>query len=139
MDYLCKEQDELLHLAARIEKLLESASKNDFSEHLKSLGELPLLERGLAAIVEHCNAKNPAAESVYDQYLQQDERARVDAEHQQIIQAVANFREELKCVTPDRTMAMILPGVDVVNGLRAHIAFEQELFNRIATLEKSVA
>jgi len=62
---------------------------------------------------------------------------RIDAEHEQIIRAVMNFREELKFATADRTMAMILPGMDVVKRLRAHIAYEQELLGRIGPLSDS--
>jgi molecular chaperone GrpE (heat shock protein) len=123
IQYLRKEHEELLHLADRIEEMLESASKNDFAEHLKSLTGLRSLEHGLAGIVEHCRAEDRIIESTYRHYLQQDERERIDAEHEQIIRAVTSFREELKFATTDRTMAMILPGMDVINRLRAHIAW----------------
>lgn len=131
MDYFRREHEALLGLAASIEKLLETASKNEYSERLKSLTEVRSLDHGLSGIVEHCHAGNRIVESTYYQNFRPDERARIDAEHQQIIQAVASFREELKCATADRTMAMILPGMDVVNQLRSHISFEQELLNRI--------
>jgi hypothetical protein len=133
--YLRREHEELLHLADRIEKMLESVSKNHFGGHLKSLSELRSLEHGLAGIVEHCHAENRIVESTYREHLQRDETARIDAEHEQIIRAVMNFREELKFATADRTMAMILPGMDVVNRLWAHIAYERELLGRIAELE----
>lgn len=136
IEYLRKEHQELLHLAAKIEKLLEAASKNDFAEHLKSLSELRSLGHGLAGIVEHCHAENRLVESTYRQYLQPDECARIDTEHERIIRAVTNFREELKFATVDRTMAMILPGMDLVNQLRAHIAHEHHLLDRIAGLGK---
>ena len=136
IEYLRKEHQELLNLADRIEKLLESASKRDFSEHVKSLTELRSLEHGLAGIVEHCRAEDRIIESTYHQYLQPDERARVDTEHEELIRLATNFREELKCATADRTMAMILPGMDVVKWLRAHISYEQELLGRIAGLGK---
>jgi hypothetical protein len=132
IQYLRKEHEGLLYLADRIEEMLELASKNDVAEHLKSLSGLRSLAHGLAGIVEHCHAEDRIIESTYHHYLQQDERARIDAEHEQIIRAVTNFREELKFATTDRTMAMILPGMDVVNRLRAHIAYERELLGRIA-------
>jgi hypothetical protein len=134
IQYLRKEHQELLHLAGKIEKLLEAASKNDFAVHLKSLNELRFLGHGLAGIVEHCHAENRNVESTYREYLQRGECARIDVEHEQIIRAVTNFREELKFATADRTMAMILPGMDLVNQLRAHIAYEQELLDRITGL-----
>jgi hypothetical protein len=136
IEYLRREHEGLLNLAGRIEKMLESASKNDVAEHLKSLTGLRSLEHGLAGIVEHCHAEDRIVESTYHQSLQQNERDRINAEHEQIIRAVTNFREELKFATTDRTMAMILPGMDVINLLRAHISYEQEMLGRIAELGK---
>jgi hypothetical protein len=84
--------------------------------------------------VRHCSHQDGDVESAYLHYLHQDERARIADEHEHLIHAVINFREELQCATPDRTMAMILPGMDVVNRLRAHIAYEQEMLGRIMEL-----
>lgn len=137
IQYLRREYEELLNLAGGIEKLLESASKNDIAEHLKGLTGLLSLEHGLAGIVEHCHAQDRIIESTYRQYLQQDERDRIDAEHEQIVWAVTNLKEELKCATADRTMAMILPGMEVVNRLRAHIAYERNLLDRIVQLSNT--
>ena len=136
IEYLRKEHKELLNLARRIEGALESASKNDVAEHLKGLNELRSLEHGLNGIVEHCHADDRIVESTYHHSLQPDERARIDAEHEQIIRAVTNFREEMKFATTDRTMAMILPGMDVINLLRAHISYEREMLGRIAEFGK---
>lgn len=135
-EYLREEHEVLLNLAGRIEKLLESASGNDFSERVKSLSELRGFEHRLAGVVEHCHAGDRLVESVDVSHLQPEERARIEAEHEQIIRVVDNFREELKCATVDRIMAMILPGMDVVKWLRAHVAYERELLGRIAMLER---
>jgi hypothetical protein len=132
IEYLRKEHEALLNLASRIETLLESVSKNDFSEHVKGLTELRSLERGLAGIVEHCHAEDRIIESTYHHYLQPQERTRIDTEHEDIVRLVSNFQEELKFATTDRTMAMIVPGMDVVKRLRAHVTYERELLNRIA-------
>jgi hypothetical protein len=134
--YLREEHEVLLNLAGRIEKLLESASGNDFSERVKGLSELRAFEHRLAGVVEHCHTGDRLVESVDVSHLQPEERARIEAEHEQIIRVVENFREELKCATVDRTMAMILPGMDVVKWLRAHVAYERELLGRIAVLER---
>lgn len=131
IQYLRTEHQALLSLAARLDKLLTSASKNDFTEHSKSLSALRSLERGLLGVVRHCSEQDRDVESTYLHYLHQEDRARIADEHEQLIRAVTNFREELKCATPDRTMAMILPGMDVVNRLRSHIAYEQEMLGRI--------
>ena len=132
MEYLREEHGELLNLTDRMEKLLESAAKNDFSEHLQSLSELRSLEHRLAGIEEHCHTGDRLVESLDVSHLQPKERARIEAEHQQIIRVVENFREELKCATTDRTMAMVLPGMDVVKWVRAHVAYERDLLGRLA-------
>jgi hypothetical protein len=137
IQYLRTEHQALLNLATRLDKLLTSASKNDFAEHSKSLSALRSLDRGLLGVVRHCSQQDDDVESAYLHYLHQDARVRIADEHEHLIHAVTNFREELKCATPDRTMAMILPGMDVVNRLRAHIAYEQEMLGRIMELSVS--
>jgi hypothetical protein len=127
IQYLRKELQELLHLAEKIEKMLELVSKNDFADHLKGFTGLRSLEHDLAGIAEHSHAENHIVESSYHQYLQPDDRSRIDVEHEQILRAVSDFREELKFATADRTMAMIVPGMGVVNRLRAHMAYEREM------------
>lgn len=131
MEYFYSEHEALLGLAARIEKLLDTASRNDYAERLNSLTDLRSLEHLLAGVVEHCHAGNRIVESSYYQDFRDTERAQIDAEHQQIIQAAESFREEVRCATGDRIMAMILPGMDLVRQLRSHISFERGLFERI--------
>jgi hypothetical protein len=132
--FLHKESEELLHVVQRIERALQLALEKEFSEHVKSMAELHTLDHGLAGIIEHCNAENRLVDSSEHIYGNTDERARIDSEHQEIVRAVINFREELRFATADRTMAMILPGMDLVNRLRAHIAYERELLDRIDML-----
>jgi hypothetical protein len=133
-EYLRKEHEELLNLADRIEKLLESASKHDFAEHTQSVSGLRSLDHLLANVVNHCRTLDRVIEPADLHLLHPDERARLEAEHEQIERLIANFREELKCATADRTMAMILPGMDVVKWLRAHITYERELLDRLVEL-----
>lgn len=132
MEYFRKEHEALLNLAAKIERLLEAASKDDYAGRLNSLTELRSLAHGIAGIVEHCHSGDRIVESSYYESLSEDERARIDAEHQKLTQVVTNFKEELKFATADRTMAMILPGMELVNQLRSHIFFEQDLLGRTA-------
>lgn len=136
-DYLLKEHEELLKLAAKIEGPLESASKTGYVEHLKALSELRSLDHALAGIVEHCHAGDRLIESAYYEDFRPKERARINADHLLIKQAVASFREELKFATADRTLALICPGMDLVKLLRDHVAFEGEVFKRIAEVVES--
>ena len=132
IQHLQKEHENFLRLAHTIEKMLELASKNAFAGHLKGLKGLRSLDRGFVSIEKHCHAERFTIDSIYHDSLQEQERERIDAEHEQLIWAVKSFHEELKYATADRTMAMILPGIDVVHRLRAHIAYERELLGRIA-------
>ncbi len=131
MEHFRMEHKQLLRLTDKIEKMLELASKNVFWQHLKGLKGLRSLEHGFSTVERHCHARDSAIESTYLHSLQEEERSRIDVEHEQIILAVKNFREELKYATADRTMALILPGMDIVNRLRAHIAYEREMLARV--------
>jgi hypothetical protein len=134
MEHLRKEHKKLVSLIDGIEEMLELASKNVFSEHLKGLKGLRSLAHGLSGVEKHCNAKDSTIDSTFLHSLQEEERARIQAEHEQIRRAVNNFREELKYATADRTMALILPGMDLVNRVCAHIAYEREMLARAVPL-----
>ena len=137
LQHLRKEHKELLQVADAIEGVVGTAAKTDFAERSTCLAKLRSLNKGLADIVKHCHTEDRLIETAYHEYLRPDEWARTNSEHERIIRTVTNFREELKFVTADRTMAMILPGLDVVNLLRAHIAFEEKLLNRLAESESA--
>jgi len=139
IEHLRREHTEVLDLADRIEQFLEQVSKNDFAERLKGLTGLRSLEHGFSGVMEHCHAEGRIVESIYHHSLQSKERDRIQAEHQQILRAVSDFREELRFATADRTMAIIVPGMDVVNRLRAHIAYEREMLGRIIGREGTTA
>ena len=138
IQHLRKEHENFLRLAHTIEKMLELAAKNVFALHLKALKGRQSLDRGLSSIEKHCQIGGSKLDSIYQNTLQREERERIDAEHAQILETIESFREELKCATADRTMAMILPGMDVVNRLRTHIAYERELLARVAPSRKNV-
>jgi hypothetical protein len=131
IQYLRKEHEALLHLVDGIDKMLALASKNEFAARLKSLTGLRSLEHGLAGVVEHCHAEDRIVESTFHASLQPDECTRIAVEHEQVLRAVTDFREELKYAAADRTLAMIPPAVELVNRLRAHIAYEREMLDRI--------
>jgi predicted O-linked N-acetylglucosamine transferase (SPINDLY family) len=133
-----EEHENFLRLADTIEKVLELAGKNIFAQHLKALKGRRSLDRGLSSIEKHCHIGGPKIDSIYQNTLQLEERERIASEHERILEAIVSFREELKCATADRTMAMILPGMDVVKRLRTHIAYERELLARVAPSSKRV-
>ena len=130
--YLRKKHRELVNLADRIEKALALASGKDFPKHEQGLAQLRALEHGFAGIVEHCHSEDRIVESTFHHYLNKSERLRLDEEHEKIVRALAEFQEELRFATVDRTMAMIIPGMDLVQHLRAHVAYEEGMLDQIA-------
>jgi len=74
IDYFRAEQDALLSLTDKVEKLLDSTSKGDYSEHERTVKELRSLDHGLAGIVERCHAQDRLIESTYYQELQKEGR-----------------------------------------------------------------
>jgi hypothetical protein len=137
VEYLRREHKGLLQLADRIEAALALASHKDFPDHGKSLAELRALEQGFRGILEHCHSEDCIVESTFHHYLNQVERLRIEEEHEKIVRALAEFREELRFATVDRTTVMIIPGMELVNQLRAHIAHERKLLDRILKLATS--
>ena len=132
IQYLRKEHEALMQLVDKIEEMLSLASNKEYADRLKGLTGLRSFEHALAGVVEHCHAEDRIVESTYHHSLQPDERMRIAAEHEQILRSVADFREELKFATADQTLAMSPLGLDMINRLRAHIAYEREMLGRIA-------
>ena len=131
VECLRREHRELLHLAGHLEVALALAAHKHFPDHEKSLVELRALEHGFNGIVEHCHSENRIVESTFHHYLNERDRLCIEEGHGKILRALTEFREELRFATVDRTMAMIIPGTQVVNELRTHIAHETELIDQI--------
>ena len=129
--YLRKEHKELLQLTDEIESALAVGSKAEFPEHQECLNKLRGLEHGFQGIEEHCHAEERVVESTYHHYANSAERLRLNAEHADIERALADFREELRFATADRTATLRGPGVALVTRLRAHIAHEERLLRSI--------
>lgn len=130
--YLRTEHAKLLELAENLTRTLETASGTNFPEQQKSLACLRGFDHAFDGIAEHCHAENRIVESVYDRYLKELERAQIKSEHQEIIRALGEFREELRFATADRTASLVAPGMKLVRVLRTHVAHEEEWLGRIA-------
>lgn len=133
--YLRKEHQAILKVADEIERALALGSKADFPEHQKCINELRTLEHGLRGIEEHCHGEDRAVESTYHHYGSVAERRRLDGEHAEITRALADFREELRFATADRTNSLHAPGMALVTRLRSHIAHEETLLRGIRKSE----
>jgi hypothetical protein len=131
---LQEEDKELLHVTVQIEEALELAAKSDFSGHLKSMLELRTLDPGFAKIAQHCHMGKETVTALLATKEESAQAKRIEEQHQEIMKALKSFREELSFATADRTMAMVIPGMDLVNQLRQHIVYEQELLGRAEEL-----
>lgn len=130
--YLRTEHAKLLELAENVAGVLALASSTNFPEQQKSLAELRAFHHAFDGIAEHCHAENRIVESIYQRYLKERERAQIKTEHQAILRALGEFREELRFATADRTASLVAPGTELVNVLRRHVAHEEEWLGRIA-------
>lgn len=130
--YLRTEHAKLLELAENVPRRLALASSTKFPERQKSLAGLRAFNHAFDGIAEHCHAENRIVESIYRRYLKERERAQIKAEHQEILRALGEFREELRFATADRTRSLVAPGTELVNILRRHVAHEEEWLDLIA-------
>ena len=130
--YLRTEHAKLLELAEDVAGVLAFASSTNFPEQQKSLAGLRAFHHAFDGIAEHCHAENRIVESIYQRYLKERERAQIKTEHQKILRALEEFREELRFATADRTASLVVPGTELINVLRKHVAHEEEWLGRIA-------
>lgn len=76
--------------------------------------------------------RRTASLSPFIRYLKERERAQIKAEHQEILRALGEFREELRFATADHTASLVGPGMELVRVLRTHVAHEERWLDRIA-------
>lgn len=129
--YLRKELREMLGFAEKIQSSLTFVSSKDFPERQRSLAALRELEHGLRSIEEHCHVDDRAVESTLHHFAGEAARRRMESEHAAIVRAVADFREELRFATADRTDGLRAPGLALLGQLRPHILYEENLLKAI--------
>lgn len=129
---LRREHEELMWLANRIEAALHLATKNDSAGHSKCRAELRALAPEFSAIVAHCHAENCILEFTNHRFVSANEHARIDTEHADILQCLAEFREDVRFPIVERRALLLPQGTELIKRLRAHLTFEQELLDRIS-------
>ena len=134
IQYLRKEHEELEHLLNTLHEFLEMTGSDDFQLRGKGLSELRAMDHHLAGILEHCHSEDRAVQSIYDRYVQDPERARINREHHELVLLVGRFRDELKFATVDHTVTLTLWGKELVNRMHSHTAYEDILLNRVDAL-----
>ena len=132
MEYLRREQKELLGLAGNIEAALILASQEDVAKHEDSLAQLRALEPGFQGIAEHCHSEERIVESTFHAHASKKERVKNDEQHRAILRKLGAFREELRFATVDRLHDVCVSGNELTRTLRAHIARELAVLTEIA-------
>ena len=130
LEYLHKEQNEILNAIRRMEGAFELSANEDFSRRVKGLLELRSLEHAMDGIGEHCHSEARIVQSAFRHYSTGAEYSRLLAEHAEILRLLYNFREELEFTTADSTASLIPLGKEMVRRIREHIEFERKLLER---------
>lgn len=132
MEYLGREQKELLGLAGNIEAALPLASQENVAKHEDSLAQLRALEAGLQGIAEHCHSEERVVASAFHAHASKKERVKNDEQHREILRKLRAFPEELQFATVDRLYDVCVSGDDLTRTLRTHVTNESEVLDRIA-------
>lgn len=131
VEYLRREQKELLGLAGSIEAALTLASQEDVAKHEDSLAQLRALEPGFQGIAEHCHSEERIVESTFHAHASKKERVNNDEQHREILRKLGAFRDDLRFATVDRLHDVCVSGNELTRTLRAHVASESAVLNEI--------
>jgi hypothetical protein len=131
VEYLRREQKELLGLAGRIEAALTLASQKEVAKHEDSLAQLRALEPGFQGIAEHCHSEERIVESTFHAHASKKERVNNDEQHREILRKLGAFRDDLRFATVDRLHDVCVSGNELTRTLRAHVASESAVLNEI--------
>ncbi len=137
-DRLRKEHLEILRLTERFEEALSLASREDFSARQIGLAELRALQHGLIGISQHCSSEDGILESEYHRYLDAQKYDRIRAQHEGITRLIASLLRELPFVTADSIVDAVPRGQDLVERIREHVAYEEEMLGYIEDLRLQI-
>jgi len=127
IEYIQKEHLEIVRLADKIAGALALASKDDFTERQKGLVELRSLQHGLLGVSQHCCAEDSILETDFHHYLDANQYDRLLKEHQAITRLVGSLLRELPYVTADSIRDLCPEGEQLLERIREHVAFEQDM------------
>jgi len=131
IEYTQKEHLEIVRLADKIAGALALAAKDEFPARQKGLAELRSMQHGLLGISQHCCAEDGILESDFHHYLDPNQYARLRQQHQTITRLVAGLLRELPYATADSVRDLCPAGEELLENVREHVAFEQEMLWRV--------
>ncbi len=133
-DSLRQEHLEILRLTESFADALALAASSEFAVRGKGLAELRTLRPALLGIARHCCCDNGGNETPYHRYLDGQKFERVDTQHRAIHRLVSTFLRELPYATADSIAEAAPLGEELVEKIREHIAYEEDLLDYIDDL-----
>jgi hypothetical protein len=131
VEYVQKEHLEMLKIADRLAEALGLAGKQDFRSRQDGLAELRGLQQGLVGISQHCNAENGLLESDFHHYLEAKNYDQLRTQHRQIARLIAGLLREMPYTTADSVVELSGDGVQLLEEIREHVAFEEEMLWKV--------
>jgi hemerythrin-like domain-containing protein len=130
-EHLRKEHLEILRLTQEVQDALSLASREEFAARQKGLADLRALHHGLLGICQHCGSEDGVLESEYHHHLDGQKYEIINAQHRGISRDIQSFLRELPLVTADSVVDVVPRGSDLVDLIREHIAYEEEMLGFI--------
>lgn len=130
-EHLRREHLEILRLTERMQDALSLASRDEFAARQKGLGDLRALHHGLLGISQHCGSEDSVLESEYHHHLNGEKYDLINAQHLGISRNLKSFIRELPLLTADSVVDVVPGGFDLVDRIREHIEYEEELLGYI--------
>jgi hemerythrin-like domain-containing protein len=131
IEYIQKEHLEIVRLVDQIDAAFALAAKRDFALRQQGLSGLRRAWDGLLGIRQHCSSEEGILESDFHHYLEPNEYDRLRKEHQTISRLVAGLLRELPYVTADSVGDLCPAGEELIERIREHVAFEQDMLWRV--------
>jgi len=131
IEYVQKEHLEIAKLAEKVGAALALASKQDFQSRQQGLAGLRTLREGLLGVLQHCHAEEGILETDFHHYLDVKNYERLKSQHRSIARTTASLLRELPYMTADSVPDLCRPGQELLDELREHIAFEQDMLWRV--------
>jgi hypothetical protein len=131
LDYFRKEHEDIQRFVEDWEDALKLAASEDDADRLRALAQLRQMETVLLGIREHCRAEQRTVESRLRAHQDDVSRVRLAQEHELLRQLTNDYLRELQFATLSRTGEVARLGIELLEQLRNHIAYETALLKQI--------
>ena len=127
-----QEHTDILEFLNIWEEALQLAASEDCERRCTALRQLHAMEGKIVEIWEHCRKEEDDPGEPLFRLASVPDRERLKDEHFQLYRDNYEFRREMEFTTSSFTGDLIQKGERLLESLRAHIAFEEELLGQLA-------